>query len=69
MLVILTRDNILAAQQVCSGCLLSNRQGLPRWYQGHLGCGHSLNQLDRQQAHLYECEMGFQVAEIQDEAN
>ncbi|MEM8780728.1 MAG: hypothetical protein AAGF26_18055, partial [Cyanobacteria bacterium P01_G01_bin.49] len=65
-LVILTRDNILAAQQVCSGCLLSNRQGLPRWQGGNLSCGHSLNQVDPHQVHLYKCEMGFKVAAFEE---
>lgn len=64
MLVILTRDNILSAKQVCAGCLLSNRQGLPRWHQGKLNCGHSLNKIDCQQAQVYECEMGFQLADV-----
>ncbi|MEA5535444.1 hypothetical protein [Crocosphaera sp. XPORK-15E] len=68
MLVILTRENILSVQQVCPGCLLSNRQGQPRWYQGQLGCGHSLAKMESEQVSLYECEMGFQVAEVQGEA-
>ncbi|MEA5511986.1 hypothetical protein VB715_19625 [Crocosphaera sp. UHCC 0190] len=67
MLVVLTHENILSVQQVCPGCLLSNHQGQPRWYQGHLGCGHSLDQREREQVSLYECEMGFQIAEVQGE--
>jgi hypothetical protein len=64
MLVILTRDNILSPKQVCSGCLLADQKGKPRWHHGKLGCGHSLDKVATQQAAVYECEMGFQVAEV-----
>ena len=65
MLVILTRDNILSVNQVCSSCLLADQKGTPRWHHGKLGCGHSLDKNDPQQAAVYECEMGFQVAEVE----
>lgn len=65
MLVILTRENILSAQQVCQGCLLANHQGLPRWHHGKLGCGQFLGKLGNSQRPLYECAMGFQVAEVE----
>ncbi|MGB5593018.1 MAG: hypothetical protein WBM32_15330 [Crocosphaera sp.] len=64
MLVILTRDNILSVKQVCSSCLLADQKGFPRWHHGKLGCGHSLDKVDNRQAAVYECEMGFQVAEV-----
>ena len=64
MLVILTHDNILSVNQVCSGCLLADQQGTPRWHHGELGCGHSLGKVDTRQAKVYECEMGFQVTEV-----
>ncbi len=65
MLVILTRDNILSVNQVCPGCLLADQKGTPRWHHGQLSCGHSLNKVDTQQAKVYECEMGFQLAEVE----
>jgi hypothetical protein len=65
MLVVLTRENILSVQQVCQGCLLADRQGLPRWHHGKLGCGHSLGTMGHNQSALYECEMGFQVAQLE----
>ena len=64
MLVILTHDNILSVNQVCSGCLLADQQGTPRWHHGELGCGHSLGKVDSRQAKGYKCEMGFQVTEV-----
>ncbi|MDJ0732329.1 MAG: hypothetical protein QNJ33_20340 [Crocosphaera sp.] len=64
MLVILTHDNILSVNQVCPGCLLADQQGTPRWHHGKLGCGHSLDRVDTRQAKVYECEMGFQVTEV-----
>ena len=64
MLVILTDDNILSVNQVCSGCLLADQQGTPRWHHGELGCGHSLGKVDSRQAKVYKCEMGFQVTEV-----
>ncbi|HAC62483.1 MAG TPA: hypothetical protein DCF68_02835 [Cyanothece sp. UBA12306] len=67
MFVVLTNDNVLSASAVCQGCLLANNQGLPRWNQGKLSCGHSVTPLDHHQPEQYECEMGFQVAQI-DEA-
>ena len=64
MLVILTHDNILSVNQVCSGCLLADQQGTPRWHHGELGCGHSLGKVDSRQAKVYKCEKGFQVTEV-----
>lgn len=72
MLVILTDEQIISTQQVCSSCLLANHQGTPRWNKGKLGCGHSLARAsgDKPQAslcdraNLYECQMGFLLANI-----
>jgi hypothetical protein len=64
MLVILTDEQIISTQQVCSGCLLANRQGTPRWNKGKLGCGHSLARASGERANLYECQMGFLLANI-----
>jgi hypothetical protein len=65
MLVILMDEQILSTKQVCQGCLLANNQGLPRWRQGELGCGHSLEKKQNNQPTLYECQMGFRVANIE----
>lgn len=66
MLVILSDEQILSTRMVCTGCLLATHQGTPRWHQGHLGCGHSLNKTSPSQPSLYECEMGFKLAEIEE---
>lgn len=65
MLVILADEQVLSTEQVCPGCLLANRQGLPRWQQGKLGCGHSLGQREHSQPTLYECEMGFNLISVE----
>jgi hypothetical protein len=65
MLVILTDEQILSTQQVCQGCLLATHQGLPRWYQGTLRCGQILSQAEHSQPTLYECKMGFRIANIE----
>jgi hypothetical protein len=62
MLVILTNEQLIAPEQVCGGCLLANAQGQPRWQQGVLACGKPSGSPARQ----YQCQMGFQVAEIQE---
>ncbi|MCU0534654.1 MAG: hypothetical protein MUD14_12240 [Hydrococcus sp. Prado102] len=64
MLVILTDEQIISTQQVCSGCLLANSHGLPRWNRGKLGCGHSLGKGNSDRANLYECQMGFVLANV-----
>jgi hypothetical protein len=72
MLVILTDRQILSTQQVCSGCLMADSGGLPRWQQGKLCCGHlvpiqnynpELVTCDRPE--IYECQMGFRVTDIE----
>ena len=66
MLVILMEDQILAPQQVCQSCLLAERDGQPRWSQGQLRCGQAIRKLTAVgQPDLYQCPMGFRVANIQ----
>lgn len=65
MLVILTDEQILPTQQICPGCLLATQQGLPRWHEGKLGCGRMLCQAANDQPALYQCQMGFRVANIE----
>jgi hypothetical protein len=64
MLVILTDEQIISTQQVCSSCLLADRHGSPRWNQGKLSCGHSLGKAANNRPNLYECQMGFLLANI-----
>jgi hypothetical protein len=65
MLVVLTDNQVLTVQQVCPNCLLANQQGLPRWQQGHLSCAKQLAYRDRPFPSLYECQMGFQLAQVE----
>ena len=65
MLVILTNEQVLSTTQVCQGCLLADRSGLPRWHHGKLGCGHSITKVGKNQPPLYECQMGFRLANIE----
>lgn len=64
MLVILADEQVLSTEEICPGCLLANRQGLPRWQEGKLGCGHSLSKKAQNQPALYQCQMGFKIAEL-----
>lgn len=64
MLVILTDEQVLSTKQVCASCLLATHQGEPRLHQGHLGCGSSLRSHQAHQPALYECQMGFKLAEL-----
>lgn len=64
MLVIITDKQLLSPKQVCQTCLMANRSGLPRWQQGKLNCGRAVNKLNKNQATVYECQMGFRVAHI-----
>ena len=67
MLVILTQESILSAKTVCQGCLLANHQGLPRWKQGRLSCGAFVHKnFESNKPKRYQCQMGFQVAEIEE---
>lgn len=40
MLVIVTEQQVLPTERVCSGCVMADNGGLPRWRKGKLGCGH-----------------------------
>ena len=64
MLVIITDEQLLSPKQVCQTCLMANRGGLPRWHQGKLNCGRTVNKSNENQATVYECQMGFRVADI-----
>ena len=64
MLVIITDEQVLSPKQVCQTCLMANRGGLPRWHHGKLKCGHTVNKSSENQATVYECQMGFRVADI-----
>jgi hypothetical protein len=67
MLVILTQESVLSAQTVCQDCLLANHQGLPRWKQGTLSCGSSIHKnFASHQPKRYQCQMGFQLAEVEE---
>lgn len=65
MLIIMTDEQILSPKQVCQNCLLADTSGLPRWRRGKLGCGCAVSKLHDYQADIYECQMGFRVANIQ----
>ncbi len=67
MLVILTDEHVLSTGQVCQGCLLADQRGLPRWNQGRLGCGHLLGRNGHNLPMVYECAMGFRVANVEGE--
>lgn len=64
MLVIITDKQLLSPKQVCQSCLMANRSGLPRWHQGKLNCGRSVNKSPKNQATIYECQMGFHVTHV-----
>jgi hypothetical protein len=64
MLVVLTEEQVISVQQICHSCLLANSAGLPRWRQGKLCCGHLLGKSGQSQPEIYECEMGFKIAQV-----
>lgn len=64
MLVILMENQLLNPQQVCQSCLLADQSGQPRWRRGQLCCGHPLGKTTQEQPEVYECEMGFRIANI-----
>ncbi|MDJ0692614.1 MAG: hypothetical protein QNJ41_29555 [Xenococcaceae cyanobacterium MO_188.B32] len=43
---------------------MANRGGLPRWHQGKLKCSRTVDKSSENQAEVYECQMGFRVADI-----
>ncbi len=65
MLVILTDEQVISPTRVCEGCLLADRSGSPRWHHGKLGCGHYLGKENKTQPAIYECQMGFKLANIE----
>ena len=65
MLVILMENQLIAPQKVCQSCLLADSHGQPRWKKGQLRCGHRVAKLSENQASVYECEMGFQIASVE----
>jgi hypothetical protein len=66
MLVILTNEHLISPQQVCCSCLLADADGQPRWRQGALDCGKPLRACSDLPPKRYQCQMGFQIAEIQE---
>ena len=64
MLVILTNEQVLSVKQVCPSCLMADRGGSPRWRQGKLGCGNLIEQSGEHKPTVYECQMGFHLADI-----
>ncbi len=65
MLVILTEEQVISTKQVCRGCLLADRSGLPRWHRGKLSCGQLVDKSADDRPALYKCQMGFSVANIE----
>ena len=65
MLVILTDEQLLSTERVCQGCLLANQSGYPRWHQGKLGCGRCIGKLGENKPTVYQCQMGFRLANIE----
>lgn len=64
MLVVLTDEHVISPEQVCHSCLLADRSGHPRWRQGQLCCGHAIAKTDRDLPDRYECQMGFQLVNV-----
>ncbi|MGB0560309.1 MAG: hypothetical protein ACPGVO_00700 [Spirulinaceae cyanobacterium] len=71
MLVIVTENQLLSPQQVCSDCLLATQEGLPRWQRGKLGCEMKASSTNEScgrshpSAARHRCQMGFELADIQ----
>lgn len=65
MFVVITEEQVLKAQQVCQGCLLADHSGLPRWREGKLGCAQSSGKSDQNHPTIYQCQMGFRIANIE----
>jgi hypothetical protein len=64
MLVMIADEQILSPRQVCQNCLMADRSGLPRWHHGQLYCGQALNKSAKEQATVYECQMGFRLTQV-----
>jgi len=64
MLVILTDQQVLSTEQVCTSCLLADQGGSPRWQKGQLFCGRYLGKSGKNHADVYQCQMGFRLTNI-----
>ena len=64
MLVMIGDEQILSAKHICQNCLMADHSGLPRWHQGKLGCGKTLQKSADRQATVYECQMGFHLTQV-----
>ncbi len=67
MLVILQNERILSTDNVCQSCLMASQAGTPRWHDGKLKCGNCLGKssANPNQVTVYECQMGFRLANIE----
>lgn len=66
MLLMVMDNQLLSPQSVCTGCLLADQSGQPRWHQGQLRCGHpvAVRKFCEEQPTQYECHMGFRLVSI-----
>ncbi len=65
MLVILQNEQILSPEKVCQGCLLATQNGFPRWHKDKLSCGQCLSKAKEGKPSIFECQMGFRLANIE----
>ena len=65
MLVILTDEQVFAPEKVCQGCLMADHHGSPRWKGKKLSCAQSLGKIDKKYPALFQCQMGFRLANIE----
>ena len=65
MIVMIAERQILSARQVCQNCLMADRSGLPRWHGSELKCGKILLDLTFTQTKVYQCQMGFNVTQLE----
>lgn len=65
MLVIIQEERVLSPEKVCQGCLLATQNGVPRWHKGTLGCGQCLGKSSENKPTVYQCQMGFRLANIE----
>jgi hypothetical protein len=63
-LVLLLRDNIVAAEPVCTTCLYADCQGKPRQRGDYFLCAREISR--SQFGSRFRCRMGFQVAQVHD---
>lgn len=64
MLVVVMKDQLLAPDTVCQGCLMADQSGQPRFQGGRLTCGRRLSHRHEEQPIEYECQMGFRIASV-----